>query len=108
MCQAWQTSQAPPHQTIPAWSTASSSAAKQKADSDNAPESNIASHVSKRIKVSDNEDLPLSRAEAAGLVRTVMMELQSIQNALDRTWDALVKFTSQVSGKQRVIIKGSS
>ena len=94
----------------PAQSTTSSSAAKRKVkfDEDNAPESNVTTCVSKRAKVSHNEDSLLSRAEAAEVVRTVAMELQSIQDALDRTREALAHFTSWANGKCRVAIKGSS
>lgn len=63
------------------------------------PESNIAMHVSKRVNVSDDEDSLLSRAEAAELVRMVAMELQNIQNALNRTQEALVNFTSWANSK---------
>ena len=63
------------------------------------PMSNITTHVSKRAKVSDDKDSFLSRAEVAKLIGMVVMELQSIQNALDRTWESLVNFTSQANGK---------
>ena len=92
-----------PHQTrqSPTQSTASSSAAKRKVkfDDDDAPESNITTRVSKRAKVSHNKDSLLSRAEVAEVVGTVTMELQNIQDALDRTWEALAHFTSRANGK---------
>ena len=52
----------------PTRSTASSSAAKRKVkfDEDDAPESNVTTRISKRAKVSHDEDSLLSRAEAAG------------------------------------------
>ena len=94
---------------FPTRSTASSSAAKRKVKFDNdAPESNVTTHISKRAKVSHDEDSLLSRAEVVEVVGTVAMELQSIQDALDRTREALAHFTSQANGKQRVAIKGSS
>lgn len=94
----------------PTRSTASSSAAKRKVkfDDDDAPESNVTTRVSKRAKVSHDEGSLLSRAEAAEVVGTVAMELQSIQDALDRTREALAHFTSRANGKRRVAIKGSS
>ena len=64
-----------------------------KFDDDDAPESNVTTHVSKRAKVSHDEGSLLSRAEAE-VVGTVAMELQSIQDALDRTREALAHFTS--------------
>jgi hypothetical protein len=95
----------------PARSTASSSVGKRKAvkfDGDDAPESNVATRASKRAKVSDDEDPLLSRAEAAELIGLVVMELEGMQNALDRTREALAHFTSRANGKRRVIIKASS
>ena len=94
----------------PAQSTAASSAVKQKVkfNEDDAPESNVTTHVSKRAKVSHDEESLLSRAEAAEVVGTVAMELQSIQDALDRTREALAHFTSRATGKRWVAIKGSS
>ena len=94
----------------PAQSTASSSAAKRKVkfNEDDALESNVTTCISKRAKVSHDEDSLLSRAEAAEVVGTVAMELQSIQDALDRTQEALAHFTSRANGKRRVAIKGSS
>ena len=94
----------------PTRSTASSSAAKRKVkfDDDDAPESNVTTRVSKRAKVSHDEGSLLSRAEAAEVVGTVAMELQSIQDAFDRTREALAHFTSRANGKRRVAIKGSS
>ena len=94
----------------PTWSTTSSSTAKRKMkfDDDTAPESNVTTCVSKRTKVSHDGDCLLSRAEAVEVVGTVAMELQSIQDALDRTQEVLVHFTSQANGKRRVAIKGSS
>ena len=79
-----------------------------KFDEDDALESNVTTRVSKRAKVSHNEDSLLSRAEAAEVVGTVAMELQSIQDGLDRTYEALAHFTSRANGKRRVAIKGSS
>ena len=78
-----------------------------KFDDDDAPESNVTTRISKRAKVLHNEDSLLSRAEAVEVVGTVAMELQSIQDALDRTREALVHFTSWANGKRRVAIKGS-
>ena len=85
----------------PAQSTASSSAAKRKVkfNEDNALESNVTTRISKRAKVSHDEDSLLSRAEVAEVVGTVAMELQSIQDALDRTREALAYFTSRANGK---------
>ena len=79
-----------------------------KFNEDDAPESNITTRVSKRAKVSHVVVSLLSRAEAAEVVGTVTMELQSIQDALDRTREALAHFTSRANGKRRVAIKGSS
>jgi hypothetical protein len=85
----------------PAQSTTSSSAAKRKVkfNEDDTPESNVTTHVSKRAKVLHDEDSLLSRADAAEVVGTVAMELQSIQDALDRTQEALAHFTSWANGK---------
>ena len=83
----------------PARSTTFSSTFKWKVikfDEDNDLESNV---TRKRAKVSNDKDLLLSRAEVVELVRTVVMELQSIQNALNGTQEALANFTSQASGK---------
>ena len=94
----------------PTRSTTSSSAAKRKVkfDDDDAPESNVTTRVSKRAKVSHDEGSLLSRAEAAEVVGTVAMELQSIQDALDRTREALAHFTSRANGKRRVEIGRAS
>jgi hypothetical protein len=94
----------------PTRSTTSSSAAKRKVkfDDDDAPDSNVTTRVSKRAKVSHDEGSLLSRAEAAEVVGMVAMELQGIQDALDRTREALAHFTSRANGKRRVAIKGSS
>ena len=95
----------------PTRSTTSSSAAKRKVkfdDDDDAPDSNVTTRVSKRAKVSHDEGSLLSRAEAAEVVAMVTMELQGIQDALDRTQEALAHFTSRANGKRRVAIKGSS
>ena len=63
-----------PRQTrqSPTRSTTSSSAAKWKVkfDDDDAPDSNVTTHVSKRAKVSHDEGSLLSRAEAAEVVGT--------------------------------------
>ena len=92
-----------PRQTrqSPAQSTASSSAAKRKVkfNEDDAPESNITTRISKRAKVSHDEDSLLSKAEAVEVVGTVTMELQSIQDALNRTREALAHFTSLMVSK---------
>ena len=65
-----------------------------KFNEDDASESNVTTHISKRAKVLHDKDSLLSRAEVVEVVRTVVMELQSIQDALDRTREALAHFTS--------------
>ena len=98
LARCW-TNRTPPMSNIPS---------PVKFDNDDTLESNVTTHVSKRAKVSHDEDSLLSRAEAVEVVRTVTMELQSIQDALNRTWEALAHFTFRANGRRRVAIKGSS
>lgn len=71
----------------PTWSSAI------KFNKDNAPESDV---TRKRAKVSDDEDPSFHELR----LWTVMIELQRIQNALNRTWEVLANFTLQGGGKQ--------
>jgi len=58
----------------------------------------------KKARIMADEGL-LSRSDAAELIGRVAMEVEAVQDSLNRVWELLGDFAGQANGKKRVTIK---